>query len=250
MDKSYMSGVRIWCRLPEARGCPPLQTTLRNLALMNITLSPGYGLRALIRPLAKRSFDIVGAGILLVLVAPFFLLVMAAVRMDGGPAFFSHTRIGRNGVAFGCLKFRTMVADAALRLDALLKQDSAARHEWESTRKLRNDPRITRLGRILRASSLDELPQLINVLRGQMSIVGPRPVVQQELAQFYGDAAAIYSSVRPGITGPWQVSGRCDTGYQERVRLDAEYATNLSLRRDLIILIRTPAAVLRGRGAY
>lgn len=245
-----MSGVRIWCRLPEGRGCPPLQTTPRNLELMNVTPSPNYSLRAMVRPLAKRSFDIVGAGFLLVVIAPVFLLVMAMVRIDGGPAFFSHTRVGRNGVTFGCLKFRTMVPDAAVRLDALLKQDQAARREWESTRKLRNDPRITRLGRILRATSLDELPQLINVLRGQMSIVGPRPVVQQELAQFYGDAASIYSSVRPGITGPWQVSGRCDTGYQERVRLDAEYATNPSLRRDMVILMRTPAAVLRGRGAY
>lgn len=227
-----------------------MQSTSRNPPLINIVLSPRCGLRAVIRPSAKRTFDIVGAGILLVVVAPFFLLVMAAVRMDGGPAFFSHTRVGRNGVSFGCLKFRTMVPDAAARLDAILKQDSVARHEWENTRKLRNDPRITRLGRILRATSLDELPQLINVLRGQMSIVGPRPVVQQELVYFYGDAASIYSSVRPGITGPWQVSGRCDTGYQERVRLDAEYATNPSLRRDLVILMRTPAAVLRGRGAY
>jgi lipopolysaccharide/colanic/teichoic acid biosynthesis glycosyltransferase len=205
---------------------------------------------ATVAPGLKRALDIAGAGGLLLLTLPVFLLLALLVRADGGPAFYAHERIGRGGRRFGCLKFRSMVTDSAARLDALLAHDPAARAEWEASRKLRHDPRITWIGRFLRASSLDELPQLINVLRGDMSLVGPRPVIAAELAAHYGAAAAHYMSVRPGITGLWQVSGRSDTSYDTRVALDVRYATNPSLLEDLRILLRTPAVVLLRRGAY
>jgi lipopolysaccharide/colanic/teichoic acid biosynthesis glycosyltransferase len=158
--------------------------------------------------------------------------------------------VGRGGALFGCLKFRSMVIDSEARLAELLARDPAARAEWEATRKLKRDPRVTSVGRFLRASSLDELPQLINVLRGEMSLVGPRPVIQAELEQHYGAAAAHYMSVRPGITGLWQVSGRNDTTYEQRVRLDVSYVARASFAEDLRILLATPVAVLRRRGAY
>ncbi|MCS6892518.1 MAG: sugar transferase [Rhodovarius sp.] len=198
---------------------------------------------------AKRAIDILGAGLLLVLLSPLFLIIALLVRRDGGPAFYGHTRIGQDGRGFRCLKFRSMVVDSEARLQALLASDPAARAEWESTRKLRNDPRVTPIGRFLRSTSLDELPQLINVLRGEMSLVGPRPVTAAELSTYYGAAAAHYMSVRPGITGLWQVSGRSDTSYGQRVALDVAYATRPSLLTDLRILLRTPIVVLQRRGA-
>ncbi|TDH64094.1 sugar transferase [Dankookia rubra] len=201
-------------------------------------------------PWLKRGLDILGAGLLLLLTAPAFALIALQVRADGGPVFYAHERVGRGGRRFGCLKFRSMVTDSQARLATLLDADPAARAEWEATRKLRDDPRITRIGRLLRATSLDELPQLINVLRGEMSLVGPRPVVAAELASHYGTAAEHYLSVRPGITGLWQISGRSETSYDTRVALDTQYATNPSIWTDLRILLRTPVVVLSRRGAY
>lgn len=201
-------------------------------------------------PIAKRALDIVGAGVGLVLLAPFFLIVALMVRADGGPAFFAHQRVGRGGKLFGCLKFRSMVIDSQARLEALLANDPAARAEWEATRKLKNDPRITRIGRFLRSTSLDELPQLINVLLGEMSLVGPRPVQEAEIDRYYGASAAHYMAVRPGITGLWQVSGRSETSYESRVALDVSYVSRPSLLADISILLRTPVAVLSRRGAH
>lgn len=201
-------------------------------------------------PIAKRALDIIGAGVGLVLLAPFFLIVALMVRADGGPAFFAHQRVGRGGKLFGCLKFRSMVIDSQARLETLLANDPAARAEWEATRKLKNDPRITRIGRFLRSTSLDELPQLINVLRGEMSLVGPRPVQEAEIDRYYGASAAHYMAVRPGITGLWQVSGRNETSYESRVALDVSYVSRPSLLADLSILLRTPVAVLSRRGAH
>jgi Undecaprenyl-phosphate galactose phosphotransferase WbaP len=201
-------------------------------------------------PIAKRALDVIGAGLGLVLLAPFFLVVALLVRADGGPAFFAHQRVGRGGKLFGCLKFRSMVIDSQARLEALLASDPAARAEWEATRKLKNDPRITRIGRFLRSTSLDELPQLINVLRGEMSLVGPRPVQEAEIDRYYGASAAHYMAVRPGITGLWQVSGRSETSYESRVALDVSYVSRPSLLADLSILLRTPVAVLSRRGAH
>ena len=201
-------------------------------------------------PIAKRALDIIGAGVGLVLLAPFFLIVALMVRADGGPAFFAHQRVGRGGKLFGCLKFRSMVVDSQARLESLLASDPAARAEWEATRKLKNDPRITRIGRFLRSTSLDELPQLINVLRGEMSLVGPRPVQEAEIDRYYGASAAHYMAVRPGITGLWQVSGRSETSYESRVALDVAYVSRPSLLADIAILLRTPVAVLSRRGAH
>jgi lipopolysaccharide/colanic/teichoic acid biosynthesis glycosyltransferase len=201
-------------------------------------------------PIAKRALDIIGAGVGLMLLAPFFLIVALMVRADGGPAFFAHQRVGRGGKLFGCLKFRSMVVDSQARLEALLANDPAARAEWEATRKLKNDPRITRIGRFLRSTSLDELPQLINVLLGEMSLVGPRPVQEAEIDRYYGASAAHYMAVRPGITGLWQVSGRSETSYESRVALDVSYVSRPSLLADLSILLRTPVAVVSRRGAH
>jgi Undecaprenyl-phosphate galactose phosphotransferase WbaP len=206
--------------------------------------------RILFFPIAKRALDIVGAGLGLVVLAPFFLIVAMMVRADGGPAFFAHQRVGRGGKLFGCLKFRSMVIDSQARLEDLLANDPAARAEWDATRKLKNDPRITRIGRFLRSTSLDELPQLINVLRGEMSLVGPRPVQEAEIDRYYGASAAHYMAVRPGITGLWQVSGRSETSYESRVALDVSYVSRPSLLADLSILLRTPVAVLSRRGAH
>jgi len=215
-----------------------------------VLVGGGRRLASVLRPAAKRTLDIVGAAALLALLAVPMLVIALLVRMDGGPAFYAHPRVGRGGRLFGCLKFRSMVTDSEARLAALLAADEAARAEWAETRKLRRDPRVTRIGRFLRASSLDELPQLINVLRGEMSLVGPRPVQASELAQYYGAAAEHYQLVRPGITGPWQVSGRSETSYDRRVALDVAYATQPSLIEDIRILLRTPLAVLARRGAY
>jgi lipopolysaccharide/colanic/teichoic acid biosynthesis glycosyltransferase len=201
-------------------------------------------------PMAKRAVDIAIAGTALLFAAPFFLVVALLVRADGGAAFYAHPRVGRFGRIFGCLKFRSMVVDSQARLDGLLATDPAAREEWEATRKLKNDPRITRIGRFLRATSLDELPQLINVLKGEMSIVGPRPVTMAELDRHYGAAAAHYLMVRPGITGLWQVSGRSETTYDQRVALDVAYVSQPSLLADMRILLKTPVAVLSRRGAH
>jgi Undecaprenyl-phosphate galactose phosphotransferase WbaP len=206
--------------------------------------------RILFFPIAKRALDIVGAGLGLVVLAPFFLIVAMMVRADGGPAFFAHQRVGRGGKLFGCLKFRSMVIDSQARLEDLLANDPSARAEWDATRKLKNDPRITRIGRFLRSTSLDELPQLINVLRGEMSLVGPRPVQEAEIDRYYGASAAHYMAVRPGITGLWQVSGRSETSYESRVALDVAYVSRPSLLADIAILLRTPVAVLSRRGAH
>jgi lipopolysaccharide/colanic/teichoic acid biosynthesis glycosyltransferase len=226
--------------VPDRSGRPPSKAGRRSAAA-----------RAALRPALKRLFDIAGSSALLAALLPVLLFIAVLVRADGGPALFAHERIGRGGRRFGCLKFRSMVVDSAGRLEALLAADPEARAEWDAARKLKRDPRVTAFGRFLRASSLDELPQLINVLRGEMSLVGPRPVQAAELAEHYGLAAAAeYASARPGITGLWQVSGRCDTSYTARVALDLRYLANPSLREDLRILLKTPSAVLARRGAY
>ncbi|NYZ16655.1 glycosyltransferase [Azospirillum sp. RWY-5-1] len=197
----------------------------------------------------KRVLDVVGAAGLLVLFAPLMLAVAVLVRRDGGPILFAHRRIGVGGRRFGCLKFRTMHVDAERMLEELLASDADARDEWERTFKLRDDPRVTPVGRFLRKTSLDELPQLFNVLRGEMSLVGPRPIVEKEVA-FYDKFYPFYEQCRPGITGLWQVSGRSDVDYDRRVELDCTYVTTWSVSRDVVILLRTPGKVLRRRGAY
>jgi exopolysaccharide production protein ExoY len=220
-----------------------LSTTLEK----RLGLGPHAGVQQLGR-FFKRTLDVLAATVLLVLSIPIFLAVAALVSIDGGPVFFRHRRVGKGGTTFGCLKFRTMILAAEDCLDEYLSYHPAAQMEWAREQKLSFDPRVTSMGRFLRLSSLDELPQLINVIRGDMSLVGPRPVTQGELVH-YGFATALYKSVRPGITGLWQVSGRNDVGYDVRVRLDEKYVRNWSFFRDLWILLKTPAVVISRRGA-
>jgi len=210
---------------------------------MSMRLPPALGLGV------KRAFDAAAALTLLLLLSPLMLTVALIVMKDGGPCLFGHTRIGANGRKFKCLKFRSMVMNADVVLKELLASDPVARAEWERDFKLRDDVRITRLGRFIRRTSIDELPQLWNVVRGDMSLVGPRPVVEKELER-YGDAAAYYLRVLPGITGPWQVSGRNETDYGTRISLDVAYVRNWSFVGDIVILFKTVGVVLHGRGAY
>jgi len=199
--------------------------------------------------IAKRAFDVLGSLAILAAISPFMLAIALMVRRDGGSATYGHVRVGQDGRPFKCLKFRSMVANSAEVLAELLANDPEARREWERDFKLKNDPRITPIGAFLRRTSLDELPQLINVLRGEMSLVGPRPVVKDEL-QRYGDMVSFYLKVRPGMSGLWQISGRSETDYARRVWLDRWYVQNWSLWYDLVILIRTIRVVLRKEGAY
>jgi exopolysaccharide production protein ExoY len=197
-----------------------------------------------------RAFDIVAATGVLLLASPLLIAIALMVwMMDGGPALFSQPRIGRDGRHFRCLKFRSMCVDADARLARLLASDENARREWQADHKLRVDPRITRLGKFLRKTSLDETPQLINVLLGQMSLVGPRPIVDAEIAR-YGHRFAAYGAQRPGITGLWQVSGRNDVSYRRRVALDTAYSARKSLALDVRILVATVPAVVLRRGSY
>lgn len=198
---------------------------------------------------AKRALDVAVASLALLFVAPLLLIIAALVRLqDGQAAIFSHTRYGQNGRTFKCLKIRSMVPDAAERLQELLERDPDAKREWELTQKLTHDPRITPLGQFIRATSIDELPQLINVLKGDMSLVGPRPISLSERSK-YGENFADYCSVRPGITGLWQVSGRSNVSYPERVRMDTAYALNRSFWGDIVIMLKTIPAVLKSDGA-
>ncbi|MGF1461091.1 MAG: undecaprenyl-phosphate galactose phosphotransferase WbaP [Leptolyngbyaceae cyanobacterium] len=181
---------------------------------------------------------------------PLFLLIMVAVKLDSpGPIFYGHYRLGRRGRPFTAWKFRSMVTNADAVLQQHLIENQLLRDEWERERKLKSDPRITRVGRFLRRTSLDELPQLWNVLRGEMSLVGPRPIVDDEIA-YYADKFELYKRVHPGITGLWQVSGRNDVTYVERVNLDAYYVRNWSVWLDIYILLKTIWVVIIGDGAY
>ena len=197
----------------------------------------------------KRSLDVaVAACALGVMVLP-MMVAGVLVAMDGGPVIFGHTRVGRGLKPFRCLKLRTMFPGAEATLREYLALHPDADEEWRREQKLAFDARVTPIGRFLRRTSLDELPQLINVLRGEMSLVGPRPVTSAE-AYRYGAALSLYASVRPGITGPWQVSGRNDIGYESRVAMDAEYVRNRTVMSDLAILtLGTPRALLSRRGA-
>lgn len=203
-----------------------------------------------VRGIAKGLFDRVSAALILLALSPLMLAIAIAIRCSSrGPVLFKHTRIGANAQRFGVYKFRSMVTNSQEVLTELLRTDPVARAEWEADQKLKNDPRITGIGRILRTTSLDELPQLFNVILGQMSLVGPRPIVDEEVKK-YGPAIHYYYSARPGITGLWQVSGRNDVSYDTRVKLDCRYVLNWSLWQDLKILFKTVGVVMRGSGAY
>jgi len=204
--------------------------------------------RALSTPKGKRYFDLSCAIAAVIFLAPLMGLLYLLVRRDGGPGIFVQQRVGKDGVLFPCYKFRTMVPDAETTLQDLLVCNEQFRKDWEADRKLRNDPRITSFGAFLRRKSLDELPQLFNVIRGDMSLVGPRPIVPDEREK-YGQAITYYMRTRPGLTGLWQVSGRNDISYAKRVELDTDYTRSSTWMKDFAILLKTVGVVVTGRGA-
>lgn len=193
--------------------------------------------------------DLVGALALIVLAAPLMVAIACAIRAGGGPALFRHRRIGARGRPFPCLKFRTMHINARDMLQRHLEANTDAQAEWYATFKLKNDPRITPLGRFLRKTSLDELPQLFNVLAGQMSLVGPRPIVSEEISRYGGDFG-FYAYCRPGLTGVWQISGRSDVDYGQRVAFDRQYVSRWNLLADIWLILATPKVFFNRSGAY
>lgn len=220
------------------------------LASLSLRLKSGCKAQPPIGGAIKRAFDIIGSAGGLILLSPLLIMLAALVKAsDGGSIVYGHRRIGRDGTVFRCLKFRTMVVNGDQALADHLARNPHLRAEWEATRKLQDDPRVTRVGAVLRKLSLDELPQLVNILRGDMSIVGPRPVVKDEL-ELYGPAADYYLQTRPGLTGLWQVSGRNDVSYNARVAFDRHYVENWSFAFDLKIIAKTVPAVLSSRGSY
>jgi exopolysaccharide production protein ExoY len=195
----------------------------------------------------KRAFDVILAVPLLIIFSPLFVVSSMLVAMDGGPVIYGHKRVGHAGRTFPCYKFRTMIMDAPDILDEYLALHPTAAVEWQQCQKLDTDPRITGIGQLLRRTSLDEVPQLLNVIRGEMSLVGPRPVTETELSR-YGEHASSYMAARPGMTGLWQVSGRNRLSYAERVALDMEYLRTQSLWRDFVILFKTVKVLIIGDG--
>jgi len=197
----------------------------------------------------KRAFDMVGAIVLGLVFLPLMLAIVWLLRNEGGPVIYRHRRMGRDGKSFECLKFRSMVPDADEKLRVLLERHPELKAEWLRDHKLRDDPRVTAIGRFLRRTSLDELPQIWNVLRGEMSLVGPRPIVREEMMR-YGRWMRTYFSAKPGLTGLWQVMGRNDTNYRRRVAIDVYYVRKRSALLDLYILLKTTRVILGGGGAY
>ncbi|HCN7473847.1 TPA: undecaprenyl-phosphate galactose phosphotransferase WbaP, partial [Escherichia coli] len=195
----------------------------------------------------KRLFDIIASIAIIILLSPVLLYISRLVKKDGGPAIYGHERIGQDGKPFKCLKFRSMVTNSKDVLNELLQNDPEAKREWDTTFKLKNDPRITKIGAVLRRTSLDELPQLFNVLKGEMSLVGPRPIITAELER-YNEEVDYYLLSKPGMTGLWQVSGRSDVDYETRVYLDAWYVKNWSMWNDIAILFKTVGVVLKKDG--
>src|SRR5579872_182406 len=198
----------------------------------------------------KRGFDIIGALAAIIVLLPFVGLIALAIKLsDRGPVFYRHRRVGLNGAPFDCLKFRTMVVNSDEALQRHLATNRDAAREWAESQKLKRDPRITPLGHTMRKTSVDELPQLLNILKGEMSFVGPRPIVAAEVPK-YGQYIGHYLRARPGLTGPWQVSGRNDVDYGTRVSLDHQYIEHWSFRRDLAIIASTVRVVVTARGSY
>lgn len=248
--KQLHKGVKNVTIVPALRGLPlygmEVEHFIRHEVLM---LNVRNNLARPSARIVKRGFDIVCSAGALLLLSPLFAYIAWQTRKSGEPVFYGHTRVGKDGRTFQCYKFRSMVPNADQVLADLLAKDPAARAEWEKDFKLKNDPRITPIGRFLRRTSLDELPQLWNVLKGDMSLVGPRPIVREEV-QRYDEDIDYYLEVHPGITGLWQVSGRNDIDYKSRVQLDAWYVRNWSVWYDVVILFQTVRIVLARTGAY
>lgn len=238
---------------PRGRMPPPLPTAVTRSTFADSSLGDHArtGLTKLERGI-KRLFDLASVLVILALFWWAIIAVAVAVRLTtGSPVIYGHKRIGRDGREFKCYKFRSMVPNADEVLAHLLATDADAREEWSRDFKLKNDPRVTRVGNFIRKTSLDEFPQLWNVMRNEMSIVGPRPVVRKELDQYYlGAFKSRYLSVKPGLTGLWQVSGRNDMDYSERVELDRAYVCSWGVWSDFMIVMRTVGVMLKRKGAY
>ena len=235
--------------MPDLRGVGSLGAEARDFC-RELTLEVRKDLLLPGPRLAKRLIDVVLSLALGIVTLPLVLLIVILIKLESrGPVFYRHTRIGRGQTKIEVWKFRSMVMNGDQVLLQYLAQHPELALEWERNQKLKDDPRVTRIGKFLRRTSLDELPQLWNVLKGEMSLVGPRPIIQEEVAR-YGDRFSLYTQVYPGLTGLWQVSGRNDTSYDERVRLDTYYVRNWSLWLDIYLLARTAGVVLAGRGAY
>lgn len=236
--------------IPNIRGIPLYGTDMSFLFSHEILLlRVNNNLAKRSSRILKRIMDVLGSLGIIILLSPVLLYLYFSVKKYGGNAIYGHPRIGRNGKIFKCLKFRSMVVNSKEVLDELLRTDPEARAEWEKDFKLKNDPRITKIGAFIRKTSLDELPQLFNVLKGEMSLVGPRPIVADELER-YQDDVEYYLMAKPGMTGLWQVSGRNDVDYNTRVYFDSWYVKNWSLWNDIAILFKTVNVVLKKDGAY
>ena len=238
--------------IPDLRGMPLFNSEINYLIANHlILLNTKNNLKSALNIIVKRVFDITVS----VMLFPFILLAVTVlsilIKIDSkGPVFYSHKRVGKNGKTIDVYKFRSMHKDADDRLKRILKNDEDAKKEWGTYFKLKNDPRITKAGNFLRKTSLDELPQIFNVFKGDMSLVGPRPVLKKEIDEYYRENSQYYLMVKPGITGLWQVSGRNDTSYDFRVKLDTWYVLNWSLWLDIIILFKTIKVVIRKEGSY
>ena len=238
--------------VPETEELPVSNMEMHRLYSENlVVISVKNNLSRWYNQFLKRAFDLSVATVGTIAISPILLGIAIAIKASSpGPAFYAHRRIGKDGIYFNCYKFRSMVVDSDRRLQEYLRANPEAAKEWEETHKLKHDPRVTKIGAFLRKTSLDELPQLFNVIRGQMSLVGPRPIVDEEVIKydvFFSD----YTMVRPGMTGLWQTSGRSDTSYSRRVRLDAWYVRNWNIWLDISLLVKTVRVVLSSRsGAY
>ena len=222
-----------------------LANTRTNLIVYKNRLKSQY------RKIFQQSYNYLLAIVLLPILLPVIGVIAILIKQESkGPVFFIHKRLGQNGKVIPTFKFRSMYNDAQERLQKLLAEDPEAKEEWEACYKLKNDPRVTKIGAFLRKTSLDELPQIFNVLRGEMNFVGPRPVIPEEIEKYYKEDAEYYFMVKPGITGLWQVSGRSDTDYDFRVKTDKWYVSNWSLWLDVVILLKTIKVVLKRDGAY
>jgi undecaprenyl-phosphate galactose phosphotransferase len=238
--------------VPDLKGIGILNTEVYHLFSEEFFLFKiNNNLKSFSSAIIKRTFDLVVGMLMLPFLLPIIGVLGILIKITSpGPVFYTQPRIGRKGKPFHIIKFRSMFRDADQRLTHLLENDAKVRQEWDLNYKLKNDPRITGIGKFLRNTSLDELPQIFNVIKGEMSLVGPRPVLQDEIDQYYKDYSEYYYLVRPGITGIWQVSGRSNTNYEIRVRLDTWYVLNWSVWLDTVVLCKTIKVVLNREGAY
>ena len=249
-DTTYINSYyRYTIQVPRINDVSTISTNVRDFGGI-LGFSSTHNLTKRLSLFWKRFIDIFLLLLSSPLTIPVVLIVTLLIKVTSpGPVFYGHKRTGKNGKEFKCWKFRSMVIDADKQLEKILAENPEMRAEWEKDRKFTNDPRVTKIGKILRKTSIDEIPQFFNILTGEMSFVGPRPVTEPELAK-YGKKAEFILSVKPGLSGMWQISGRSDTGYEERVTLDSYYIQNWSVWLDIWIIIKTVAVVLRGKGAY